>query len=57
MPAIVSRKEFVKNCLSGWASLAAGLGAALKREAMAGLWSSRPRPRIAPPRNSVKRHG
>jgi hypothetical protein len=59
MPATVSRKDFVKDCLLGWGSLLAGLSAALamiKREAAAAAWSGQPLPRISRPDGSVKRN-
>jgi hypothetical protein len=59
MPATVSRKDFLKDCLFGGGSLLAGLSAALaalKREAAAGLGPAEPRPRLEQPRGSVKRH-
>ena len=59
MPATVSRKDFLKDCLLGWGGLITGLGAGLaglRRAVWEGLQCAQPQPRVAPPRDSVKRH-
>jgi hypothetical protein len=53
MPATVSRKDFLKDCLFSWGGLLVGLGRLIGGEQAREDGRLQPEP----PRHSVKRHG